>query len=78
MADPVLASRGVVEALKGNPLVLALVIMNLALLGLLYYNGVLAHGERQSQAQMLNENRGEMAKLFAQCNAVPERDDTKP
>jgi hypothetical protein len=61
--------------LKGQPLVLALVVMNLGLLGFLYYSGVIAHDERNSQMQLMYENRSEMAKLLAQCGA---RDGAQP
>lgn len=64
-------SRGVVDALKGQPLVLALVVMNLGLLGFLYYTGIVAHDERQAQMQMMYANRSEMAKLLAQCGGQP-------
>lgn len=63
------APRGIVDALKGQPLLLAMVVMNLGLLGYLYYTGVVAHNERQSQTEMMYENRTEMAKLLAQCGA---------
>lgn len=59
--------RGIVDALKSQPLVLSLVIMNLGLLGYLYYTGVVAHNERREQTEMMYENRSEMAKLLAEC-----------
>jgi hypothetical protein len=58
-----------VGALKQQPLVLALVIMNLALLGFLYYTGIIAHDERSQQAKMLSENRTAIAELLSTCGA---------
>lgn len=55
------------EALKNEPLVLALCVMNVLLLGYLYYQGVVAHDERKTEMAMLYENRTEMAKLLFQC-----------
>ena len=56
-----------IDALKGQPLSLALVAMNLGLLGFLYYTGVIAHDERLTEMKMLYENRSEMARLLASC-----------
>lgn len=65
------APRGIVDALKGQPLLLAMVLMNFALLGYLYYTGVVAHNERQQQTELMYENRSEMAKLLAECGTRP-------
>lgn len=46
-----------------------MVIMNLGLLGYLYYTGVVAHDERKAQTEMMYENRTEMAKLLAACGS---------
>jgi hypothetical protein len=58
---------GIVSALKHQPLVLALVVMNLALLGFLYYGGVAAHNERSEQAKILAESRSDLAELLTTC-----------
>ena len=63
-----------IDALKAQPLSLALVVMNIGLLGFLYYSGVVAHSERSREMEMLYENRREMAKLLYQCTPVQERD----
>lgn len=63
--------RGIVDALKSQPFLLAMVIMNIALLGYTYYTAVIAHEERKAQTEMMYENRGEMAKLLAECGARP-------
>ena len=64
-------ARTFVEALKGEPLALALCVMNVLLIGFLYYTGVVAHDERKTEMQMLYENRSEMAKLLYQCQPQP-------
>lgn len=71
MSDPGGIVATTVGALKQQPLVLALVIMNLALLGFLYYGGISAHNERSEQAKMLSENRTAIAELLASCGKSP-------
>lgn len=57
----------VVEALKGQPLSLALVVMNIVLLGFLFYNG-----------NQINENRNqylrETQRILASCIHVEDLD----
>jgi cytochrome c oxidase assembly factor CtaG len=60
-----------VDALKGQPLSLALVVMNILLLGYLYYAGIVAHSERQEEMKLLYQNRSEMAQLLYQCTPAP-------
>lgn len=62
---PTSAVSSVVAALKGQPLVLALVVMNLGLLGFTYYEGV--QNWRQRGAYVL-----ETQKLLARCITVDE------
>lgn len=67
-----MSERGaIVDALKGQPLVLALVVMNFALLGFLYYGGVSAHNERSEQAKIMAESRSDLAELLATCRKSP-------
>jgi hypothetical protein len=71
------AAKGFIDALKDQPLSLALVVMNLGLLGYLYYTGVVAHSERREEMQMLYENRKYVGQLLAECQPIlktPERD----
>ena len=68
------AANSIIDALKTQPLSLALVLMNLGLLGFLYYSGVVSHNERQLEMKLLYENRSEMAKLLYQCTPAQERD----
>ena len=65
------AAGGFIEAMKSQPLSLALVVMNLGLLGYLYYEGVQAHHERESERALLYENRKYVADLLAQCTLIP-------
>lgn len=65
--SPTQVAGSIIDALKGQPLSLALVIMNLGLLGYLYYEGIAAHTDRQNEMKLLYENRSEMAKLLYQC-----------
>lgn len=67
------AARTFMEAMKEQPLSLALVVMNFALIGFLYYTGVVAHEDRQTEMKMLYENRSEMAKLLYQCTPPSDR-----
>ena len=61
------AARTFMEALKGQPLSLALVVMNLALLGYIYYAGTLRHRE----LELLYENRKQVHELLANCYPAP-------
>ena len=65
-------ARTFMEALKGEPLALALCVMNVLMIGFLYYTGVVAHDELKTEMQMLYENRSEMAKLLYQFQPQPE------
>ena len=68
------AATSFIDALKAQPLSLALVVMNIGLLGFLYYSGVAAHQEREAEMKLLYENRSEMARLLYQCTPSSERD----
>jgi hypothetical protein len=70
---PVQVAGGLIDALKGQPLSLALVVMNLGLLGFLYYESVQAHAERKTETELLYENRREMAQLLFQCTPTGAR-----
>jgi len=61
------AAKSFIDAMKGNPMALALVVMNLGLLGYLYYEGIKAHDERQNDTELLYQNRREVAVLLARC-----------
>ena len=55
------------EALKSQPLSLALVVMNFALIGYIYYGSVILNNERHNELQLLYRNRREVAVLLAYC-----------
>lgn len=61
------AARTFMGIMKDEPIALSLCVMNVLLLGFLYYTGVVAHDERKAEMQLLYENRSEMAKLLYQC-----------
>ena len=65
------AARTFMEAMKEQPLALALVVMNLCLLGFLYYGAVVATNERHLEMMLLYQNRSEMAQLLYQCVPNP-------
>lgn len=67
---PTQVAGGIIEALKGQPLSLALVVMNLGLLGFLYYEGVQAHTERKSEMEQMYEYRKQIADLLFRCVPV--------
>ena len=64
-------ARSFVDTLKDQPLSLALVVMNIGLLGFLYYTGVVAHHERQREMEMLYENRKYVADILSRCTIAP-------
>jgi len=64
--------RGFIDALKDQPLSLALVAMNLGLLGYLYYEGVQAAKQRQQELELLYQNRHEVAELLYKCTPPPD------
>ena len=67
------AANSFIDALKAQPLSLALVVMNIGLLGFLYYSAVVAAAERRRETELLYENRREMAQLLYQCTPAAER-----
>lgn len=64
-------ARSFIDVMKNEPIALSLCLMNVLLLGFLYYTGVVAHDERKLETQLMYENRSEMAKLLAQCYPAP-------
>ena len=70
---PTQIAGSVVEALKSQPLSLALVIMNIGLLGYLYYEGVQGHQARTRELELMYENQRAMQQLLYQCTPPPAR-----
>jgi hypothetical protein len=61
------ATRGFFAAMKDQPLVLAMVVMNVCLLGFLYYTAAMANADRRHDTDLLYQNRKEVADLLARC-----------
>ena len=62
-----------IDALKEQPLSLALVAMNIGLLGFLYYGSIVAHSERLEEQKLIFENRNMVAKMLAECYPGPQQ-----
>jgi hypothetical protein len=69
------AARGFMDALKGEPLVLALVVMNFALIGFTYYQSSIFNSQRADNVKLFVQMQGEVQKLLSQCivPAPPDR-----
>ena len=65
------AAAGIVDALKGQPLVLALIVISFALIGLLYYQSALFNTQRQENVKLFLEVQKEVQKLLSQCIVPP-------
>jgi hypothetical protein len=59
--------RSFLDALKEQPLSLALVVMNFLLLGFLFYNGVAALDQRKQTVDLIVGWQRETDKLMASC-----------
>ena len=68
------AASSFFDAMKGQPLALALALINIGLLGFLYYDGVQHNSERQEEMKLLYENRREVAQLLYKCSPADHRD----
>lgn len=67
-------ARSALDIFRREPITLALVLMNLALLALLYWNGVIAEREREKGLELLYDNRKYVGDLLHRCYpAAPER-----
>lgn len=64
-------ARTALGIFRGQPLVLALIMMNLALMGLLYWNAVVAEKERERGLELLYDNRKFVGQLLANCYPTP-------
>lgn len=62
------AAGGFFEAMRSQPMALALVVSNFALIGYLYYEGSSLNAERKAERELLYQNRREVAVLLARCN----------
>lgn len=64
-------ARSAIGIFRREPIVLALIIINLALIGLLYWDGVIAEREREKGLELLYQNREFVGKLLANCYPAP-------
>lgn len=65
------AISGVIESLKSQPLVLSLVIMNLALLAIFYVIAVKSSETRQREFGLIFENQKQMMELIGNRCSSP-------
>lgn len=67
-------ARSLIDKLSASPVVLALVVINLALCGLLYWQAVIGERERGKELELLYKNRTEVGQLLLQCKdgSVPQ------
>jgi len=59
--------KGFFGAMKDQPVVLALCVMNFSLIGLLYYQSSLFNTQRQENVKLFIQVQGEVQKLLSQC-----------
>lgn len=64
-------ARSIVDIFRSQPLILALILMNLALMGLLYWNSVAAERERTRGLELLYDNRKTVGELLHNCYPAP-------
>jgi len=60
-------TRTALDIFRGYPFTLALIVMNLALLAMLYWSGANAEREREKALDLLYQNRKEVAELLFKC-----------
>jgi hypothetical protein len=61
------AAVGFFDAMKGMPLVLALIVVSFALIGLLYYQSAMFNSQRQDNVKLFVQMQAEVQKLLSQC-----------
>jgi hypothetical protein len=65
------AAVGFVDAMKSQPLALALVVMNFALIGFVYYQSSLFNTQRGENIKVFIDIQKEVQKLLSQCIVPP-------
>jgi len=65
------AAMGFLDAMKGMPLVLALIVVSFALIGLLYYQSSMFNSQRQDNVKLFVQMQAEVQKLLSQCIVPP-------
>jgi membrane-anchored glycerophosphoryl diester phosphodiesterase (GDPDase) len=71
MADVSGVAHGVVNSLKSQPLALALVVMNFALIGFVYYQSSIFNTQREANVKLFVDVQREVQKLLSQCIIPP-------
>lgn len=61
-------ARSFFQVMGTQPLALALIISNFALIGYLYYEGANVNAQRKAELELLYSNRREVAILLARCH----------
>jgi len=61
------AAMSFMDALKREPLALALVVMNFALIGFVYYQSSIFNSQRADNVKLFVQMQGEVQKLLSQC-----------
>lgn len=64
-------ARSFVDVFRQQPYLLAMILINLGLLGFLYYDGVSNATARKHDIELLYDNRKMVAKLLAECYPSP-------
>ncbi|PWT91748.1 MAG: hypothetical protein C5B54_04725 [Acidobacteria bacterium] len=70
-------AREAISVFRSQPLVLALVLMNIGLLGLMYWDHASAERERVKGLELLYENRKYVGELLAHCWPEAPRPDAR-
>lgn len=68
------AALSFMDALKREPLALALVVMNFALIGFVYFQSVQFNSQRVDNVKLFVQVQGEVQKLLSQCIVPPGSD----
>jgi len=61
------AATSFFDAMRGMPLVLALITISFALIGLLYYQSSMYNSQRQDNVKLFVQMQAEVQKLLSQC-----------
>jgi hypothetical protein len=61
------AASGFMEAMKSQPVMLGLVVMNLAMVGMLYATLRYGQEQRKTEFQMIFQQQSEVQKLLSAC-----------
>ena len=65
------AAMGFMDAMKSQPLALALVVLSFALIGLLYFQSAQFTTQRKENVALFVEVQREVQKLLSQCLVPP-------